>query len=268
MHFVAYVEKFTRNMVKFNRSATIASLRRQSLQDGHANNAFGFDLIGFDLDGTLIDTSATLARAASAARAELGYPPVSKDQIRRMITKGAAAIVTCDLHFDERADSIEVDYLRAAMLRRYEADIAIGSELAPGSLAALDALEDLGVPVAIVTNKTESLALKLLREMDLAHRFRTVLGTSSLAVRKPKPDPYMLREMVQRCVAEHDMRRPPAVAYVGDSDGDVWAAKAAGITSIFYAKGFHTDDARFVGADATIDHFDELVPTLRGLSNA
>ena len=47
----------------------------------------------FDLDGTLIDSAPDLATALNALLAELGRPPLSFDQVRRLIGDGAPTLV-------------------------------------------------------------------------------------------------------------------------------------------------------------------------------
>ena len=48
-----------------------------------------FDIVGFDLDGTLLDTSASLTRAVNFALAQAGRAPLHIDELRPMIGGGA-----------------------------------------------------------------------------------------------------------------------------------------------------------------------------------
>jgi len=50
---------------------------------------FPFDIVGFDLDGTLVDTSGDLANALNHALADAGRPPLARDAVRTMIGGGA-----------------------------------------------------------------------------------------------------------------------------------------------------------------------------------
>jgi len=128
----------------------------------------------------------------------------------------------------------------------------------PGALAALDALDALGVKTAIVTNKFESLARKLLTELGLIDRFATLIGGDTLGAGRAKPSADPIVEMIARLGGGR-------AAFVGDSIYDVMAARNAGVPSIAVSFGFLHGPVEELGADAVIDHFDKLLPTLRSL---
>ena len=50
---------------------------------------FPFDIIGFDLDGTLVDTSGDLTAAVNHVLASVGRPPVSPEIVKQFIGGGA-----------------------------------------------------------------------------------------------------------------------------------------------------------------------------------
>ena len=114
------------------------------------------------------------------------------------------------------------------------------------------------VKVAIVTNKFESLAVKLLRELDLFDRFETVIGGDTLGPGRAKPAADPIVEMIARLGGGR-------AAFVGDSIYDIDAAKAAGIPSIAVSFGFLMQPVEELGADAVIDGYDQLIPTLETL---
>ena len=68
-----------------------------------------------------------------------------------------------------------------------------------------------------------------------------------------KPDPAPIHEMVRRLGGGQ-------AAFVGDSVFDVETARNAGIPVVIV--DFVREAAKSFGADAVIDHFDKLVPTL------
>ena len=115
-----------------------------------------------------------------------------------------------------------------------------------------------GVQCAIVTNKRESFAHKLLRHLGLLDRFACVIGGDTLGPGRSKPAPDPILAMIERCGGG------PA-AFVGDSIYDVRAARAAGVPVIACAFGFLQQPVETLGADAVIAGYDELIPTLERL---
>jgi phosphoglycolate phosphatase len=55
-------------------------------------------------------------------------------------------------------------------------------------------------------------------------------------------------------------------AFIGDSIYDTMAARAANVPSVAVSFGFLHQPVEELGADAVIDHFDELIPTLKNLA--
>jgi phosphoglycolate phosphatase len=217
-----------------------------------------FDIVGFDLDGTLIDTSEDLRIACNHALAFGDIAPLSPQQIRSAIGGGARNMLMRGIEASGSgpvADGL-FEAMFDAFLVHYEANIAVHSRPFPGMLEMLDALDVLGVKVAVVTNKAEHMADLLFRTLGLRDRFAAFLGGDTLGRDKAKPAPDLIHEMIQRCGGGR-------TAFVGDSHFDVEAARAAGIPSIVCRFGFLSQPAEHLGGDAIIDHFDDLIEVLR-----
>ncbi|HEV7313306.1 HAD family hydrolase [Sphingopyxis sp.] len=219
-------------------------------------NGFPFAIVGFDLDGTLLDTLGDLAAAVNHALALMDRAPLPEAAVRPMIGRGAKHMLEEGLRASGGVPDGAVERLYPELLDFYAAHIAVHSRPFPGVIAALDQLDALGVRTAVVTNKAEHLARQLLAEFDLADRMTTIIGGDTLNVRKPSPAP--IHAMVERCGGGR-------AAFVGDSIYDVMAAKNAGVPSVAVSFGFLDRPAPELGADHVIDHFDELVPLLAKL---
>ncbi|MES2441379.1 MAG: HAD-IA family hydrolase [Pseudomonadota bacterium] len=219
---------------------------------------FPFDIVGFDLDGTLFDTSADLADAVNHALALVGRPTLSVEAIKPMIGRGAKYMLEQGLEASGGYDPAEMKRAYPALLRFYEANISRGTVAYPGLMDAMAALDARGVTLAIVTNKFESFAVKLVAELGLSHRFAALIGGDTMGAGNSKPSALPIHEMIRRCGGG-------SAAFVGDSIYDILAAKNAGIPGIAVSFGFLMQPVDELGADAVIDHFDELVPTLERL---
>jgi phosphoglycolate phosphatase len=131
-----------------------------------------------------------------------------------------------------------------------------------GALPMLDALAENGVKLAVVTNKFEALAIQVLGELDMSRRFYTVIGGDTLGPGKAKPARDQLDEMIARGAALGGGGR---AAYVGDTSYDTRAGRAAGIPCVAVSFGFNDVPIDELGANAVIDHFDQLIPALMKL---
>lgn len=237
-------------------------------------SGFPFTIVGFDLDGTLIDTSEDLRAAANHALAMADIAPLSPAQIRSAIGGGARLMLARGI---EAAGALppppeRFEAMFDAFLSYYAANIAVYSRPFPGALAALDRLAELSVRVGIVTNKREHFARLLFDALGLTERFDAIIGGDTLPVAKPHPAP--IRAMIGQCSGSlHRHRSLQSLprsgdfhaCFVGDSHFDIDAAQAAGIPAIACRFGFLMQPVETLGADAIIDHFDDLVPTLQRL---
>ncbi|TSB01258.1 HAD hydrolase-like protein [Sphingorhabdus contaminans] len=221
-----------------------------------------FDIIGFDLDGTLVDTSGDLTAAVNHVLETVGRPLLSTETVKQHIGGGAKLMLQQGLEATGGIPGDDFRPLYRQMLGYYEANVSVHSRPFDGALDVLDQLDAVGVRYAVVTNKFESLAVKLLTDLGLAHRMVCILGADTLGKENAKPSGAPIFEMVKRGQALGSGGR---AAYIGDSIYDVMAAKNANVPSIAVSFGFLHGPVEEMGADAVIDHFDELLPTLRNL---
>lgn len=223
----------------------------------------GFDIVGFDLDGTLLDTSGDLAAAVNHALASAGRPTLPVERIRPMIGGGSRHMLAQGMAATGGCTEAELDILQARLLAHYEAHIADRTQPFPGCLAALDALAAAGATLAVVTNKNERLARIVLGALGMTDRFATIIGGDTLGPGRGKPKPDLIELMVERCAAKNN---GGSAVFVGDSIYDVEAARAAGLPVIACSFGFLAQPVESLGADAVIDHYDELMPALGRLA--
>ncbi|BCA62211.1 phosphoglycolate phosphatase [Sphingomonas sp. HMP9] len=222
---------------------------------------FLFDIVGFDLDGTLLDTSGDLAAAVNHALGLVDRPPLAVEQVKPMIGGGARHMLKQGLTATGGYDEAMLDTLHAALLTYYEANICVLTKPYPGAIDALDTLAAKGVTLGIVTNKIERFARIVLGDLGLTDRFACILGGDTLAESKPSPVP--IHAMVTRC--RESGGGGGRAAFVGDSIFDIQAGQAAGLPTIACSFGFLMQPVAELGADAVIDGFDDLVPTLERL---
>lgn len=214
-----------------------------------------FDIVGFDLDGTLLDTSGDLAAAVNVALDSVGLPPFGVEEIKGFVGRGARVMLNRALVAAGADTPGMVETLLPVMLDHYGRNLAHLTQPYPGLIAALDALRADGVRLAICTNKAERFAVPLIEQMGLAPYFASIIGGDTVGVAKPDPAPIhamIARAGGGRCV------------FLGDTINDIAGARNASVASIAVSFGFIEGPVSELGADAVIDHYDELLPMLRG----
>jgi phosphoglycolate phosphatase len=200
-----------------------------------------FDLVLFDLDGTLVDTAPDMVAVLQDMQRDHGYDPVAYDYGRSNVSNGAMGLLR--IGFPD-IDTEDREILVCEYIERYADRLCELSTVFAGMGALLDSLDDTDCPWGVVTNKPEHLTNPLLEQLELAHRSACTISGDTLAVRKPEPDPILLG-----CdIAGVDAHRS---IYVGDSARDIESGLRAGAATIAAAYGYITedDDPREWGAD-------------------
>ncbi len=210
----------------------------------------------FDLDGTLADTVFDIAAALNEAFAHSGLPTLSVDEVRPLVGRGAPSLIQLALnHHKITFSDSQSAHLMQAFLDHYQARADAGRSLAvlfPGVSQALTQLKQARIKLAVVTNKIHRLAVSTLQHTHIFDHFEAVVGGDSVARRKPHPD-VVLQALEQLGV-------PPASALmVGDSQYDVDAARAAGVTIWCVPYGYNEGrDPRQLACDQFLESFVEL----------
>jgi phosphoglycolate phosphatase len=218
---------------------------------------FPFDVVAFDLDGTLADTAADLGAALNHTLAALGRATVPPDSVRFLIGFGGRALLRRGLAATGAASEELVERGYPIFLDYYGDHICDGTTFYPGIGEALDALEAAGAALAVCTNKAEALSSKLLAALGWRGRFAALVGGDTLPVRKPDPAPLL--EAIARAGGGR-------AVLVGDSITDADTARAAGVPFVAVSFGFPDRPVEQLGADVVIDRFSDLAGALERLA--
>lgn len=215
--------------------------------------AAGYSAVVFDLDGTVADTAQDIHASLISALAASGLPPVDLDSTRLMIGGGPQLLVERALHrLGVNTETRVVDNLVTAFHDDYLANGDRHARLYDGAESTLRQLHAMGMRVGLCSNKPDDLCRMLTRSFSIDRYIDETLG--SMPGMPKKPDPAPLRAITERLgVAPED------TLYVGDSDADVKAARAAGIPVMLVSYGYTLRHATQLGADGVIDSLTELV---------
>lgn len=227
---------------------------------------FPFDAVGFDLDGTLLDTFRDLGAAVNHALVLGGFDAVPLETSKDLIGGGAKIMLARAVEAQGGLPQDKFKRLYKAMLNFYEVHNAVHTVPYPGVRDVLAELAARGVRMAVVTNKFEGFARNVLTQLDLIGMFDTVIGGDSMGrdadgqfLAKPHPAPV---------IAAKAATGGGRFVFVGDSSYDVRAANAAAVPVVAAAYGYCDTPPEDLGADAVIDSFGELIPALMSLGRS
>jgi phosphoglycolate phosphatase len=218
----------------------------------------------FDLDGTLVDSLDDIAFALNRVLAGRGLGPLAADQVVTMIGHGSRNLVAAGLAATAApgyaADDAETDACLGEFLAAYGEGLTRFTRPYPGVADALATLARRRYGLAVCTNKTEAHAIAVLRALDLLDFFPVIVGGDTLpGIRKP--DSRLLLPVIEALCATSE-----TVVLVGDSATDVALARAGKLRAVILrAGGYSPQPAADLGADAVIQHFDELAPLISQL---
>lgn len=206
----------------------------------------------FDLDGTLVDSSADLIRAVTILCVENGKPAPDPGVVRPRISAGSRAMLGSAMPDLGCGD---IEELVPRFLQIYAAGLAIETRPYPGIELLLDWLDSHAFRWGVVTNKPSALAAMLMEQLGLSGRCAALVCGDTLAVKKPHPEPVRFACRTMRV-------DPAAVWFVGDDQRDIEAGRAAGTRTIAAAWGY------LDGGDPLAWGADWVAPSVTGLHAA
>ncbi len=197
----------------------------------------------FDLDGTLLDTLGDLAAAGERVCADFGWPPHAPGAYRHFVGNGIPKLVERLAPEEQRTPAVQARAL-AAFEAEYAAHMTDKTAPYPGIPALLAALRAAGVRMAVLSNKDDALAKRIVEHYFGAGAFAAVRG--ALPGVPAKPDPAAARALLAALDAD-----PARTWLVGDSDVDVRTAHNAGLRCCGVLWGFRGEaELTAAGADA------------------
>lgn len=186
-----------------------------------------YDLVVFDWDGTLFDSTKLIARCIQRACADVGTAVPSDRAASHVIGLGlgdALALAAPELP-PERYPELALAYRTHYLANHLEI------VLFPGTEAMLDALADRQHLLAVATGKNRRGLDEVLRRSGLGPRFHATRTADETA---SKPDPRMLHELMR----ELDVP-PERTLMIGDTTHDLLLAANAGVDSVGVGFGAH-----------------------------
>jgi len=206
----------------------------------------GFELLIFDLDGTLIDTREDITRAVNEMLVYYKLPEKKVWEVTGLVGDGILKLV-------ERCVSdknININEAVEVFKDNYKKHMLDTTKPYPGITEVLSELSD--KTKAVLTNKAFSFSKAILDGLNLTPFFDIIVGGDTLPVKKPNPDG--LKYILQKT----GISKSRAVM-IGDGKNDMLTAKKVGISSIFVTYGFYRLNKNEINSDFIINDPREIL---------
>jgi phosphoglycolate phosphatase len=222
-----------------------------------------YELILFDLDGTLVDTAGDICDTANDVLLELGLAAVDEALARTWIGQGSRELMIRAYAHASGSDAETlrkgsgVDCLMELFTHFHAQRCGKRSTVYPQVRESLDALRGIGVRMAVLTNREMRFARLVLERHELQDYFDPVIAGDTLPAKKPDA------LTVEYCLREHGVDRKDALL-IGDSAVDIATGRNAGIACWVVPYGYNGGRAVIEDApDRMITDFSWIVAAVR-----
>ena len=203
--------------------------------------AVTFDLLVFDLDGTIVDSLPDITRALNLALGEAGRAPLSPQVVRGLVGEGVLRLAEKALQqappTPDSASAATATAVAERIRAIYEAEPCVNTRLYPGMAEVLTNLRSGGRhKLALLTNKPGIVTRPLLEALGIDGQLDAVIGDGDGHPRKP--DPAAIHTLVARFATTVGR-----TMMIGDGLPDMAVARAAGCAAAAALWGYTDREA-------------------------
>ena len=209
-----------------------------------------YDLIIFDMDGTLLNTLEDLKNSLNYVLQQAGYQTRTLEEVRTFVGNGIRKTIERALPSDIEEEKI--DELFSLFMDYYAIHNTDNTKPYNGVIDLLKELKHLGYKTAVVSNKQDS-AVKSLCKKFFTGLFDVEIGEKENIAKKPDPDE------VNEVLKILNIDRTKSI-YIGDSEVDIQTAQNSKMKSIIVDWGFR--DRKFLyehGAEVIVSNPSEIL---------
>ena len=208
-----------------------------------------YDLIIFDMDGTILNTLEDLKNSLNYVLQQAGYQTRTLEEVRTFVGNGIRKTIERALPSDIEEE--KVDELFSLFMDYYAIHNTDNTKPYNGVIELLKELKHLGYKTAVVSNKQNS-AVKSLCKKFFTGLFDVEIGEKVNIAKKPEPDE------VNEVLKILNIDRTKSI-YIGDSEVDIQTAQNSKMKSIIVDWGFR--DRKFLyehGAEVIVSNPSEI----------
>ena len=188
------------------------------------------------MDGTLVNSSLTIANAINYVRKNLGFEAMDQTEILRMVNDHTLNPAKTFYHA-EQFDADHERWFSEYYTKNHENELV----LYEGIKEMLESLKEAGHALAVATNAYRGSTIESLTHLEVYDYFDAIACYDDVAKGKPYPD------MLHKILDELDHSKDKSI-FIGDGPRDEMASKNADIPYVMVDWGFteHTDAVRTV----------------------
>ena len=217
-----------------------------------------YDLVIFDLDGTLMDTSKSITKTVNSAMEELGKKQYSANECVKFVGGGVSGLAR-NILGKEKYEDVTNEEMEKVIRKYYDIYFDYGVEPYEGIPELLDFLEQNGVKKGIVTNKDHETALSAVDKKLSKWKFDGIFGSNEKEYPN-KPNPYNVYKMAKNLNISKEK-----ILFVGDMLVDVNTAKNAGIDILYCKWGFgEVKGEDGISENAKVSDVQEIIERIKG----
>lgn len=187
-----------------------------------------YQVILFDLDGTLSDPKVGITKSVQYALMKMGLDMPDLDELEGFIGPPLQESFANDYHFDKKQTQAALVFYR----ERFKEKGMFENELYPEIPLLLQELSKQGLTLVVATSKPTVFAVEILRHFKLEQYFDLIVGSNLDGTRTAKS------EIIQFILEEYPSHQHEDFIMIGDRKHDIIGANNTEIDSIGVTYGY------------------------------
>lgn len=218
-----------------------------------------YELVLFDLDGTLVNTLEAITKTVNSAMVELGLEQYSLKESNNLIGNGVQGIVDKIFEIKKYSESEITKVKMKEIIRKYYMIyFNFNVRLYDNIDKLLDFLSENNIKMGIITNKDQDLAKKTVEENLKKWKFIEIIGSNDEKYPR-KPNPYNVNKLSEKFKINKNK-----ILFIGDMKIDIDTAKNSNVDIVYCNWGYGAlKNEEGISENIKVNTVDEIIEILK-----